>query len=276
MRLQRVETVRLAAARSLAVIRCHRFVRAAHGRALSHEQAIRWIMCAGRESRSFPDILTGMIERTQDAAIIQILQENLADEYGNGNPEQAHFKHYIHLLRKIGITEQQFAGYSERAGIKLALALAYSMACEDNSAIALGYMLVNEGMTPITYGAADVALHQYHPDLETSFFRLHVEVDEHHVAELYRAVAQLPNSAVDDIVFGIQLGERGMAVLLDEALGVFDVKHPFASAADQVSDGEPQLSTQETSDKKARDAVLKKRWPELWAAIQDQRSRAEG
>jgi CelD/BcsL family acetyltransferase involved in cellulose biosynthesis len=47
-------------------------------------------------------------------------------------------------------------------------------------------------------------------------------VDEHHVRELYRAVATLDESAMDDLLFGVALGERGMAVLLDEALGVFD------------------------------------------------------
>lgn len=225
MKCQCVEIVRLAVEEGLDTIRSHRFILDAHSLTLTHEQTIRWIMCAGRESRSFPDILIGMIERTTNPAVEKILKENLADEHGNGNPEHAHFRHYIHLLQKIGMSEQEFQAYDEKAGIRLALDLAYNVANSDNSAVALGYMLVNEGMTPITYDAVDVALHNFYPDLTTSFFQMHVEVDEHHVAELYKAVEAMPDTVVDDIVFGVQLGERGMAVLLDEALGVFDTWH---------------------------------------------------
>lgn len=232
MKSQSVETVRQAVEASLEAIRSHRFITGAHLLALTHEQTIRWIMCAGRESRSFPDILIGMIERTTNPAVKKILEENLDDEHGNGNPEHAHFRHYVHLLQKIGMSEQQFQAYTEKAGIRLALDLAYNVANGDNSAVALGYMLVNEGMTPITYDAVDVALHKFYPDLTTSFFQMHVEVDEHHVAELYKAVEAMPDAVVDDIVFGVQLGERGMAALLDEALGIFHVWHaPEAALA---------------------------------------------
>jgi pyrroloquinoline quinone (PQQ) biosynthesis protein C len=222
MESQNIEAVRRMVENSLNAIKAHRFVLDGQKCALSHEQAIRWIMCAGRESRSFPDILTGMIGRSTNPKVIKILRENLDDEYGNGNPERAHFRHYIRLLGKLHLDEHEFLDYKEKAGIRLALDMAYSVARAENSAIALGYMLVNEGMTPITYGAVDTAVHHYYPNLQTQFFRLHVEIDEHHVAELYKAVAAMADVTVNDIIFGVQLGERAMAVLLDEALGIFD------------------------------------------------------
>lgn len=217
-----VDEIRTATRASLERIEDHWFIRDAHLGRLSAEQSIRWVKCAGRESRSFPDILEGMIAKTTQPIVRKILEENLADEYGNGNPEQAHFKHYVHLLGKIGISPNEFESYEEKDGIKLALSLAYNIAAQDNAGVALGYMLVNEGMTPITYGAADIALHKYFPDLKTSFFTLHVEVDAVHVEELYKAIAAMPNESAADILFGVAIGERGMAVLLDEAFGVFD------------------------------------------------------
>jgi pyrroloquinoline quinone (PQQ) biosynthesis protein C len=208
---------------SLTRISDHRFIRMAHQRELSREQVIRWILCAGRESETFPNILVRMLERiTEPQLVVDILNENLNDEYGNGNPDDAHFRHYIHLLHEVELSEQDFRAYSERAGIRLALDLAANVSVQPVPEIAIGYMLVNEGMTPITYGAVDVAIHKYFPNLDNKFFQLHVEVDEHHVRELYRAVATLDESAMDDLLFGVALGERGMAVLLDEALGVFD------------------------------------------------------
>ena len=41
-------------------IRKHPFITEANSRTLTEEQAIRWIMCAGRESRSFPDVLNNL------------------------------------------------------------------------------------------------------------------------------------------------------------------------------------------------------------------------
>lgn len=217
----RIDEIRTATEEALDRVRSHRFVRMAHRHQLSRAQVLRWLFCAGRESESFPNILVGMIKHTANPLVLEVLRENLRDEYGNGKPDEAHFQHYLHLLRQIGQLEAFYA-YRERAGIKLALDLAYNMATEKRPGIALGYMLVNEGMTPITYGAIETAIYDYFPELETPFFKLHVEVDEHHVAELYRAVAAMSSDAADDILFGIALGERGMGVLLDEALGVFD------------------------------------------------------
>ena len=217
-----VETIRSAADHSLDTIKNHRFVKCAESATLERNQVLRWIMCAGRESKTFPTILEFMISRSENSAVTKILQENLDDEFGNGNLDQAHFNHYIHLLNKIGLTKDDFEQYVEGPGILYALALAQSVATRQNSATAIGYMLVNEGMTPITYAAVDIALHKYYPELATSFFQLHVEVDEHHVEELYKAVAAMPDATVNDIIYGVHLGERGMAVLLDEALGALD------------------------------------------------------
>lgn len=217
-----VKKVEAATEESLSRISEHRFIRMAHERALRKDQVLRWILCAGRESETFPTILVRMLERvTEPQLVVDVLQENLDDEYGNGDPNEAHFQHYLHLLHAVGLTDGDFRGYRERAGIRLALDLAGNVSTQPVPEIAIGYMLVNEGMTPITYGAVDVAIHKYYPELDNKFFQLHVEVDEHHVHELYRAVGALDERALDDVLFGIALGERGMAVLLDEALGVF-------------------------------------------------------
>jgi pyrroloquinoline quinone (PQQ) biosynthesis protein C len=217
-----IKLVRTATEESLDRIRAHRFIRQAHARELSKSQVLRWILCAGRESRSFPEILENMVKRVDDPLVLEILRENLDDEYGNGDSDEAHFQHYLHLLHDVGLTDDNIESYQERAGIRLALDLAYNVSSQPVPEIAIGYMLVNEGMTPITYDAVDVAIHRHFPKLNTKFFRLHVEVDEHHVNELYRAIGALEDASVDDILFGVSLGERGMGVLLDEALGVFD------------------------------------------------------
>jgi pyrroloquinoline quinone (PQQ) biosynthesis protein C len=202
-------------------IRNHRFIQAAHRGDLTEGQVCRWIFLAGRESKSFPQILENMLVHTTDERVRQILSENLDDEYGNGNPEHAHFKHYLHLLDKMGLGKAPFDEYEELAGIRLALDLAHWVSKQPDLPVAIGYMLVNEGMTSITYGAVDVALHKYHPNLVTDFFRLHVEVDAHHLEQLMSAADCLGPSALDAILSGIDLGERGMAVLLDEAYGAF-------------------------------------------------------
>lgn len=203
-------------------IRAHPFITLAHKGLLDREQSIRWIFCAGRESRSFPEILKCMIAHCADPFVLKILEKNLDDEFGNGDPEHAHFQHYRHLLQKLGIESEVFEGYRERPGIGLALSIAYNVAASARPAMALGYMLVNEGMTPITYSAAKHALTRHHPDLRTTFFDMHIAIDDMHVADLFLALERLSDDDLDDLLFGIELGERGMAALLDEALGVFD------------------------------------------------------
>ena len=207
---------------SLDRIRRHPFIRLAHTKRLKKEQAYRWIFCAGRESRTFPAILENMVARCEDSNVRAILDDNLQDEHGRGNPDDAHFQHYLHLLDSLGIGRERFMTYRERAGIQLALRLAENISVQSNQNIALGYMFVNEGMTPVTYEAARAILTYYHPALTTTFFDLHISVDEKHVEDLYRALESIPATATDDILFGVSIGERGMAVLLDEALGAFD------------------------------------------------------
>lgn len=216
------QTAETLANASLDRIREHPFVVSAHAGKLNQFQAERWIKCAGRESRSFPTILENLIAADPPAAIRTILEENLSDEYGGGNPEHAHFRHYLQLLDNLSIDREEFFDYKEGPGIRLALSLAYNVSKTNNTGLALGYMLVNEGMTPITYEAARSALLPHHPNLRTKFFDMHIEVDAHHVDELYRAVEYTDEAELEDIKFGILIGERGMAVLLDEAYGVFD------------------------------------------------------
>jgi pyrroloquinoline quinone (PQQ) biosynthesis protein C len=203
-------------------VRKHPFILDAHRGHLSKAQATRWIYCAGRESRTFPKILEHLLAWSTNNTIRDILQENLDDELGNGNPEQAHFKHYTHLLSNLHLPLEGFDNYRERAGITLALHLAFNVATSNAEEISIGYMLVNEAMTPVTYEAARSALSSYYPSLQTNFFDLHIEVDEHHVAALYDAVDALESPNDEMLHFGISLGERGMEVLLDEAYGVFD------------------------------------------------------
>lgn len=207
---------------SLALYRIEQHPFNLHATRHSVQIGYRWLKCAGRESRTFPVILQQMLDHCSDEHIRKILRENLDDEHGNGNPEHAHFRHYLHLLDKLNIQQSDFETYEEKSGIKLAVDLALSISANPNLPRALGYMLVNEGMTPITYSAARSVLTRHHPELKTSFFDMHIDVDKKHVDELYRAISALPDETLDDVLFGIAIGERGMAVLLDEVIGVFD------------------------------------------------------
>lgn len=213
---------REAVAESLKRIGEHPFIIRARAQALTKEQAQRWIMCAGRESRSFPTILENMVARCKNDIVKEVLTENLNDEHGNGDPEEAHFRHYLHLLDKLGMAREAFYNYQEREGIRLALSLAYNISKQDKEGVAIGYMLVNEGMTQTIYSSVQKALQPYYPDLQTRFFDLHVEVDEKHLESLYTAVDEIDQAKQEELLFGVKVGERGMAVLLDEAYGLFD------------------------------------------------------
>ena len=133
--------------------------------------------------------------------------------------------HYLHLLDSLGIQRSRFDEYEESAGIKFALSLAFNIAEGRNAPEAIGYMLLNEAMTPITYEAARSALSQNFPGLKTDFFDLHIAVDAEHVQALWEAVEVLPDSSAPGLNFGFALAKRGMEVLLDEAYGVLDA-HP--------------------------------------------------
>lgn len=223
-----VHTAKKEVVESLNEIHQHPFLCEATKQNLTEEQIARWLMCAGRESRSFPSILGNMLERSADdqhprhKRIVEILGQNLQDELGNGNPEEAHFKHYLKLLDNLKIPREQFYNYQERAGIKLALDIAYNVSVQKNEAIAIGYMLVNESMTPITYAAIQKAVCRYWLPSDIAFFSVHVAIDIKHVEALYLAVEQLEANQTDDIVYGIRLGERGMSALFDESYGLFE------------------------------------------------------
>jgi pyrroloquinoline quinone (PQQ) biosynthesis protein C len=198
-------------------VRQHPFVVHAMSDGLPQETAMRWIFCA---SRSFPDVLRGIISRTAHPQVRITLQENLDDELGNGNPEEAHFVHYLSLLHRLGVDSSDFDAYEERSGIKLALGLAHSVAAKASDGVQLGYMLINEGITPITYRAAQQALLAHYPHMNRQFFDIHVDVDDMHLAHLQQLVPILARTDRDGLLFGIDLGERGMLALLDEAYGV--------------------------------------------------------
>ena len=203
-------------------IKNHPFILKANQLDLTQEQVYNWIMCAGRESRTFPEILKNMISWVENKKITDILNENLNDELGDGNYEHIHFVHYLHLIQKIGLKKEDFLSYEQKAGIDFAVSLAYNISNTKNIGLVIGYMLINEAITPLTYSAVKQAIKPYHPKLNTDFFDVHIEVDEIHVEQLYKAIEELKNTDLNDIEFGIDIGERGMSVLLDEALGVFD------------------------------------------------------
>ena len=175
-----------------------------------------------RESKSFPSILEGMIANFPNSRISETLGRNLSDELGNGNPSEAHFQHYLQLLDQLAVPRSEFDEYFGREGIRLALTFADRVATGKNLALALGYMLVNEGMTAITYSAAHSAFRRYYPNLRTPFFELHVSIDVRHVHELYGALDVLTERDFENLRFGVEIGERGMAALLDEAFGIFE------------------------------------------------------
>ncbi len=216
---------------SLDRIAQHPFIKDGRAQRLSKAQCLRWVMCAGRESRTFPEVLRNMMTLVEDQKVMDILRENLQDELGHGNPEQAHFRHYVHLIQKLGLTEADFENYPERAGIRLAVDLGRSISLHSDPAVSLGYMLVNEGIVPITYGAVDVAIQKHFPELTTNFFNMHVLVDEEHVRQLFVAVGEMQDTDASAILFGLALGERGVAVLLDEALGLYEATQREATPA---------------------------------------------
>ena len=206
---------------SLGRIAKHPFISDAHKKRLSKTQVYTWIMCAGRESQSFPNILEHVTDCCTNSTIRQILTKNLEDENGNGNPSEAHYTHYLNLLDEIGIPHSEFASYKEGAGLTYALRVANHVMIGENESRALGYLLVNEAMTPRIYKAIKTTVLYHHPDLQTHFFDLHVESDRKHVRALYAGIQASSTIQTRDLLFGIEIGERSMASLLDEAYGVF-------------------------------------------------------
>jgi hypothetical protein len=218
---RRLSQIRIAVEESLDVISSHRFVHGARSRRLSEEQCQRWIMCAGRESRSFPEILQNVIAGVDDEPLRRVLTDKLDDELGNGRPEHARPHRYLHLLRDIGLTEAKICSYDGKAGTRFALDLAYNVSVQPDLAVAIGYLLVNEAVAPIVDGAIELAIRHCYPDLTTDFFDTDVEVGTARVDQLSEAVGRLDDGDQDGVLFGVNVGERGRAALLDEALVLF-------------------------------------------------------
>jgi pyrroloquinoline quinone (PQQ) biosynthesis protein C len=214
-------TTRLLLEDALKRIKNHPFLRDAMNGNVKMEQVKRWIFCAGRESRSFPAVIEGILTWCKNPTLIEVLTENLHDERGGGAPNEAHFKHYLRLLDELHLPRSEFLSYRECAGIRVALDTAFHVAGCLNEGEALGYLLINEAMTPVIYGAIEQALVRLGVPFQTQFFSLHVVTDEHHVALLLSALNTLEGKAIQEAVDGIELGERAMAILLDEALGRF-------------------------------------------------------
>jgi pyrroloquinoline quinone (PQQ) biosynthesis protein C len=224
MRTELLASIRTENEAALARLRSHPFIRIAHAKALTRDKAHRMLEAMSCDSRAFLVQLRAGVNRLRDLpqyeALLPIMKRNLDDEEGNDNPEEAHWRHYVHLALQLGYTEEALLGYEGNIGVKYAVQLAHSVPFREVPCW-VGYMLLNEGATPVTYGAEEVALRVYYPELKTKFFTMHVEVDEHHVAELYEAVRLLPDSAYYEVLQDIAMGELGMVAILDEAFGLF-------------------------------------------------------
>jgi pyrroloquinoline quinone (PQQ) biosynthesis protein C len=221
---------------SLQRLENHPFVVRANARKLSRNELERWIKCAGHESQLFPRILKNMIGLCQNPRLKRVLADNLYDECGNGDPERAHFNLYLQLLDELGVPRDDFYNYTERAGVRFVCELAESISLQSNLGIAIGYMLLNEGTPKITFSAVQHALLGICPELRTQFFQLHIDTDEKHVDDLYSVIDELYPTEEKDILLGISIGERGTAILLDEAYGLFDYCRPLDKCLQRPDD----------------------------------------
>lgn len=128
---------------------------------------------------------------------------------------------HAQLLRDIGLSEDEMSDYDEQAGIRFSVELAYNVSVLPDPAVAVGYVFVNEAVTPIVHGAMELALRHCYPGLTTDFFKIDVEAGAARIEHLSEAVGRLDDAEQDSVLFGVNLGERGAAALLDEALGLF-------------------------------------------------------
>ena len=210
----------------LEALRKHPFIRGAMSGQLTRDQSVRWVMCAGRESRSFPTILTKLLQWTADPRIREILQENLDDELGNGNHDDAHFVHYLSLLDSLGIDRGRFDDYAESAGIQFALSLAFNLADSQRAAWAIGYMLLNEAMTPVTYDGPHATHSQ---NTSQAYKRTSLTCTSALMPSMSKPSTRpcgfFPTTLQRICSLDSRLAKRGMEVLLDEAYGVLDF-HP--------------------------------------------------
>lgn len=220
---------------------------------LTKDQTERWAFCAGRESRGFPSILGYLITKETNPEVLEIYKDNIQDEFGfqrneQGllvpNQEKAHFQHYLRLLGKLGIDEQAFHDYKEGPEIRFALDLGMAVATQSHRVATpedlreaqlhgLAYMGGNEDFTGKVYAQAATGFGHFAPEGSTAeevekfveeasagFVDEHSTVDEHHVAELHRAIrATRPETVTDkrNLRTGFALSVIGMQAVLNEA-----------------------------------------------------------
>jgi pyrroloquinoline quinone (PQQ) biosynthesis protein C len=184
---------------------------------LEWERIKNWIFCAGRESRQFPEVIRAAIDHATNGDFRAALRRNLNDELGNGDPNEAHFQHYLRLLQTLNIHRSEFDAYAEGHGLRRALEIAAEVINAGDEALMLGYLLVNEELTGPIYGAIEQSLMRRRPGVHTQFFQIHVDGDREHVHALLVAGDQLQTNRSDRVLEGIRLGAEGMRNLLDEA-----------------------------------------------------------
>lgn len=207
-------------AESVAKIERHRFVVDGNAQYLSEEQITRWIYCAGRESRTFPALLKQAEQVATNGALRAVIRNNLRDEEGAGDPSEAHFQHYLKLLTQLGIKRAAFESYVPGPGLNNALRAADTIKSSSDATI-LGYLLVNEALTPVIYRSVEQAIRRYTPDINqrTQFFQLHIDGDKEHVHQLTIAGDQLRADKRGEVEAGIKQATKAMLDLLTEAWG---------------------------------------------------------
>jgi pyrroloquinoline quinone (PQQ) biosynthesis protein C len=176
-----------------------------------------WIFCAGRESKQFPEVVQAAIDNATNEDFSAALRRNLNDELGKGDPNEAHFQHYLQLLRTLNISRSEFDGYPEGDGLKRALEIAAEVINARDEALMLGYLLVNEELTGPIYGAIEQSLTRRRPEVHTKFFQIHVEGERDHVRALLVAGDQLQANRSERVLEGIRQGAEDMRSLLNEA-----------------------------------------------------------
>ena len=114
----------------------------ANARALSKNRLERWIKCAGRESRLFPNILENMAALCLNERIKQVLVDNLDDERGNGDLGVRIPSSICSCLMNLAFTAK-ISTTMRSGGSRFACELAQNISLQSNLAIAMGYMLIN-------------------------------------------------------------------------------------------------------------------------------------
>jgi hypothetical protein len=99
----------------------HRFVVDGYKKRLNWDKIKRWIFCAGKESRTFPSLLEEAAKVARNEDLRNVLLMNLNDELGDGDSLEAHFKHYLQLLDKLGIDRDNLIRINRRQAFNVHL-----------------------------------------------------------------------------------------------------------------------------------------------------------